>query len=121
MLNALFARLVILGAMAGLASGPASAEIHDVTIAKQYGVSFLPLMIMERDQLLEKHARAAGLGEIKVHWQTFAGGSVMNDALLCRSSTAPWRCCRAREKSITISSLLRSRSCNWKSPAFEIF
>lgn len=82
MLNALFARLVILGAMAGLASGPASAEIHDVTIAKQYGVSFLPLMIMERDQLLEKYARAAGLGEIKVHWQTFAGGSVMNDALL---------------------------------------
>lgn len=82
MLNALFARLLILGAMAGLASGPASAEIHDVTIAKQYGVSFLPLMIMERDQLLEKHARAAGLGEIKVHWQTFAGGSVMNDALL---------------------------------------
>lgn len=82
MVNALFARLLLLGAMAGLASGPASAEIRDITIAKQYGVSFLPLMVMERDKLLEKYARAAGLGEINVHWQTFAGGSVMNDALL---------------------------------------
>lgn len=82
MVDALFARLLLLGAMAGLASGPASAEIRDITIAKQYGVSFLPLMVMERDKLLEKYARAAGLGEINVHWQTFAGGTVMNDALL---------------------------------------
>jgi NitT/TauT family transport system substrate-binding protein len=62
--------------------GAAKAELSEVTIAKQYGVSYLPFMVMERDKLLEKHARAAGLGEMTVNWRTFAGGSVMNDALI---------------------------------------
>ena len=75
-------RILVIGAIVCLASGPASAEIGDITIAKQYGVSYLPLMLMERDKLLEKYAKAAGLGDVKVHWQTFAGGSVMNDALI---------------------------------------
>jgi NitT/TauT family transport system substrate-binding protein len=65
-----------------MAFGVAQAEISEVTIAKQYGVSYLPFMLMERDKLLEKHVRASGLGEIKVNWRTFAGGSVMNDALI---------------------------------------
>lgn len=63
----------------------AHAEISEVTIAKQYGVSYLPFMVMERDKLLEKYARAAGLGELKVNWRTFAGGGVMNDALISGS------------------------------------
>lgn len=75
-------RILLAAALACLTGAAASAEISEVTIAKQYGVSFLPLMLMERDKLLEKHAKAAGLGEIKVQWQTFAGGSVMNDALI---------------------------------------
>lgn len=75
-------RCIAIGAIVCLSGGSAFAEISDITIAKQYGVSYLPLMLMERDKLLEKHAKAAGLGEVKVHWQTFAGGSVMNDALL---------------------------------------
>lgn len=32
--------------------------------------------------LMEQYARETGLGEPKVHWATFAGGNVMNDALL---------------------------------------
>ena len=39
-------------------------------------------MVMEHGKLLEKHARAAGLGDIQVSWLKFAGGNVMNDALL---------------------------------------
>lgn len=62
--------------------GSARAEISEVTIARQQGVGYLPFMLMERDKLLEKHARAAGLGDLKVSWRTFAGGSVMNDALI---------------------------------------
>ena len=64
---------------------PARAEIGEVTIAKQYGVSYLPFMVMERDRMLEKYARNAGLGEVKVNWRTFAGGGVMNDALISGS------------------------------------
>src|SRR3954467_320383 len=64
-----------------LVSTAARAEISEITIAQQFGVSFLPLMIMERDGLLEKHAKAAGI-DIKTNWQKVAGPSVINDGLL---------------------------------------
>lgn len=75
-------RSMAVGAAVLWASGPALAEMSEVTIAKQYGVSYLPFMLMERDKLLEKHAKAAGLDDLKVNWRTFAGGGVMNDALI---------------------------------------
>jgi len=61
---------------------PAVAESPEVSVAQQYGVSFLPLMVMERDKLVEKHAKAAGLGEVKVSWVKVAGPSVMNDGVV---------------------------------------
>lgn len=61
---------------------PAGAEVKEVRLAKQYGLGYLPLIIMEEQKLVEKHARAAGLGDIKVTWATLGGGSAMNDALL---------------------------------------
>ena len=54
----------------------------EISVAQQYGVSFLPLMVMERDKLVEKHAKAAGLGDIKVNWVSVAGPSVMNDGVI---------------------------------------
>ena len=60
----------------------AAAEVSELRVAEQYGISYLPLMIMEEGKLLEKHAKAAGLGDLKVTWSKFAGGNVMNDALL---------------------------------------
>ncbi len=59
----------------------ARAEISEITIAQQFGVAFLPLMLMERDNLIEKHAKAAGI-EVKTNWQKVAGPSVINDGLL---------------------------------------
>jgi len=64
-----------------LVSTAARAEISEITIAQQFGVSFLPLMIMERDGLIEKHAKAAGIA-VKTNWQKVAGPSVINDGLL---------------------------------------
>ncbi len=58
------------------------AELGEINVAQQYGVSFLPLMLMERDKLVEKHAKAEGLGEIKVTWVKVAGPSVMNDGVI---------------------------------------
>ena len=60
----------------------AAAESNEVNVAQQYGVSFLPLMVMERDKLVEKHAKAAGLGDVKVNWVKVAGPSVMNDGII---------------------------------------
>jgi NitT/TauT family transport system substrate-binding protein len=83
---ALFLRIVALGVglfIALLAN--VRAEVGEITVAQQYGVSFLPLMVMEKEGLVEKHASAAGLPAIKVNWAKLAGPSVMNDGLISGS------------------------------------
>ena len=77
------ARLIVVGALL-LITTAARAELTEIKVAKQYGISYLPLMLMEDGNLVEKHARAAGI-DVKVTWATFAGGNVMNDALLSNS------------------------------------
>jgi len=67
--------------LAVLAFG-ATAEVGEINVAQQYGVSFLPLMVMERDKLVEKHANAEGIGDVKVNWVKVAGPSVMNDGVI---------------------------------------
>src|SRR5215472_12564738 len=62
----------------------ARAEMSEIAVAQQYGISYLPLMVMEESKLIEKYAKAAGL-DVSVSWKKFAGGSVMNDALLSGS------------------------------------
>ena len=59
----------------------AHAEMGEIHVSRQYGISYLPLMIMEDQKLIEKHAKAAGI-DVKVEWSKFASGAVMNDALL---------------------------------------
>jgi NitT/TauT family transport system substrate-binding protein len=68
-------------AIVALTSLPARAEMAEIAVAQQYGISYLPLMLMEEKKLVEKHAKAAGI-DVKVGWAKFAGGNVMNDALL---------------------------------------
>lgn len=63
-------------------SGHANAEATEIRLAKQYGLGYLQLMVMQHDKLIEKHAKALGLGDIKTSWLTLGGGSVSNDALL---------------------------------------
>ena len=74
-------------ALLGLATvAPAArAEVDEITIAQQYGVSFLPLMVMEKQSLIEKHAAKAGLAGVKASWVKVAGPSTMNDGLLSGS------------------------------------
>ena len=60
---------------------PARAEMSEIHVSRQYGISYLPLMIMEDQKLIEKHAKTAGI-DVKVDWSKFASGAVMNDALL---------------------------------------
>ena len=60
----------------------AGAEVTEVRIAKQYGLAYLPLLVMEEHKLIEKHARGAGLGEVTVSWPVLSGGAATNDALI---------------------------------------
>lgn len=64
-----------------LAAAPVRGEVSEIHVSRQYGISYLPLMIMEDRKLIEKHAKASGV-ELKVDWSTFTSGAVMNDALL---------------------------------------
>ena len=77
-------RLLLAGVLVTFAF-PVSAEVNEVQVAQQYGVSFLPLMLMERDKLVEKHAKAAGLPELRVNWAKVAGPSIINDGLISGS------------------------------------
>src|SRR3712207_9080227 len=61
---------------------PARAEQSELRIAYQYGLLFLPLVIMEQEGLAQKHAKLAGLPEIKVTFQQVTGGNIMNEGLL---------------------------------------
>ena len=71
---------------AGVLLSPlAAAEQGELRIAKQYGLGYLTLMVMEDQQLVEKAAKAAGMPDLKVSWNTFRSSDVMNDALLSGS------------------------------------
>jgi NitT/TauT family transport system substrate-binding protein len=74
--------LTFAAAALSLAILPAArAEMSEIHVSRQYGISYLPLMIMEDQKLIEKHAKASGI-DVKVDWSKFASGAVMNDALL---------------------------------------
>ena len=82
-------RRALIGATLGLLAalpGPAWAEKAEIAIAKQFSIAFLPLIVMERDRLIEKHARAAGLPDVKVNWLTFSGPDAMISSLLSGSA-----------------------------------
>ena len=76
-------RNVILGAMAllGLTS-ITSAQVPEIKLAKQFSMGYLQLNVMERDKLIEKHAKLLGIPEVKVSWLTFNGPAAVNEALL---------------------------------------
>lgn len=70
-------------AAATLWAGAAEAqETKELRIAKQFGISYLPITVLEERKLIEKHVGAAGLGDIKVEWSRLSAGAPMNDALI---------------------------------------
>ncbi len=77
--------LRVMAIVAGIvlaANGAAAGEATELRVAKQYGLGYLQMMVMEDKQLVERHAKAAGLGDVKVSWSTFRSSDVMNDAIL---------------------------------------
>lgn len=60
----------------------AFAEATVLRAAKQFGLGYVQYMIMEDQELVQKHAKAAGLGDVKVEWNTFRSSDVMNDTLI---------------------------------------
>jgi NitT/TauT family transport system substrate-binding protein len=70
-------RLLLIALIAGLGH----AEVNEIRIPTGAGgVGFLPLLVMEKNHLIEKHAN------VKVRWINIGGPAVMNDALLSGSA-----------------------------------
>jgi NitT/TauT family transport system substrate-binding protein len=79
--------VLTLGAIAhfagsALSTPAARAEVAEVALAQQFGIIFAPLMVMERLKLVEKHAAAKGMPDLKVNWTKLSGPAVMVDAML---------------------------------------
>ncbi len=68
-------------AIATICAGSAGAETRTVRIAKQYGISYLPLTIMQENKLLEAEGKKRGL-DLTTEWIKFTGGPPMNEALI---------------------------------------
>jgi len=68
-----------------LATGTAQAEVSELKITKQPGLLFAPMLLMEHHKLVEKHAKEAGVPELKASWLTIMSGGANNDALLSGS------------------------------------
>jgi len=69
---------------------PASVALAETEVIKiprgAGGVGFLPLLVMEQKGLIERHAREAGVGNLKVEWIKLGGPAVVNDLLLSGSA-----------------------------------
>ena len=75
-----FAALVLLSF-----ASRALAEKTEVSLAKQFGLTFFPLMVMEHLKLIEKNAQMEGRGNVTVKWVTLGGGASANEMLLSGS------------------------------------
>ena len=73
--------LAVLGAALLATLGTAFAQQPEIRISRTTTMAYLPLMLIEHEKLLEKHAAQAGIPNLKVSYHTFTGPSVQFDAL----------------------------------------
>ena len=78
--------IALIGAcFAFAAAAVTAAESNEVRIVQQFGLSYLPLHVAVDQKLIEKHARNAGLGDMKVTLSKLGSGAAVNDALISGS------------------------------------
>jgi NitT/TauT family transport system substrate-binding protein len=83
LLTAALASAIGLGACTQTGDG---GEVREVRIpVGAGGVGFLPMLMMRQHNLIEGHAKAAGIADLQVRWIDVGGPAIMNDALLSGS------------------------------------
>ena len=65
-----------------ISMSPVCAEQTEIRLAKQFSMGYVQFNILEHQNLIEKHARDLGLGDVKVAWMVFNGPDAVNTALL---------------------------------------
>jgi len=68
-----------------LAAPSAHAEVSELRLATQFGIGAMPMILMQRNHLLERELEKAGLPNVNIQWRQFPGGNPMNEGLLSGS------------------------------------
>ena len=76
------ARVLFAVSCVAWAAGAARAEVPEIRFAQQFSMGYLQFDVMRHRDLLQKHAAALGIPEVKVTYIVFNGPDMMNDALL---------------------------------------
>lgn len=69
-------------ASAALAPAWVRAGTRAVRISKGYGLLYLPLLVMEKQRLFERHAARQGIRNVGVDWVLLDGGNSVDDAMM---------------------------------------
>jgi NitT/TauT family transport system substrate-binding protein len=69
-------------AMPGLMRSALADEVSSIVLVSQYGLPYLPLMVMDEFKLIEKHASKLGIASLKPEFKTLGGTQSLIDALL---------------------------------------
>ena len=73
---------LLLGAACALTGLTAQAAGAQIQVTRQYGLPYIPLMVMEHEQLFEKHLKRLGVDDAKVDWATMSTTTATVDGLL---------------------------------------
>ena len=77
-----FVRIIVALVLGLAVVAPAIADVTEVRLARQPGLVYLPIMIIEQDHLFEKEAKKRGIDNLKVTFLVFNSGGAAVDALL---------------------------------------
>jgi NitT/TauT family transport system substrate-binding protein len=72
---------LIAAVLALVATGGARGEASKVRVSRQFGLPYLPMIVIEDQHLIEKHAKALGI-DVTTEWTQRAGPAADLDALL---------------------------------------
>ena len=81
----MLAACIVVACASLVLSGSARGEVRDVRFARNLGLGYLQLYVMEELRLVEKHAASDGLGAVKASYTPLGSPAAVNDALLSGS------------------------------------
>ena len=68
-----------------IAEAPVAYAAEKATVVLQYGISYLPLSVMQAQRYWEARAKQAGV-DLDVEWKNLGNGGALNDAILTGSA-----------------------------------
>jgi NitT/TauT family transport system substrate-binding protein len=83
LIHSLSAAVIAFAAML-IVTAPVKAETAELRIVRQYGLAFLPIMVMDAEKLYQKRAAELGIGTEPVY-MTLGSNTAVNEALISGS------------------------------------